>query len=74
VKVIHFQYGMATGILTAAMVISRRLNHIVKITSVSPTKVDQRRVILVDLALGLTVPIISMGWGKHSTRLTTQNL
>jgi pheromone a factor receptor len=63
--VVHFQYGASFGILTAAMVISRRLNHIVNITSVSHTKADKGRVILVDLALGLTLPIISMAWGKH---------
>jgi hypothetical protein len=73
-KVVHFQYGASIGILSAAMVICRRLNCILNIVLVSPTKADRRRVILVDLALGLTPPILLMAWSRQPVCLTVHPL
>ena len=44
----------------ASLCINRRLYHIASIRVVSATKADRRRAIMVDLAIGLGIPVLVM--------------
>lgn len=52
--------GMAVGIPCAALCIQRRLYLISTIRSVTTTKQEKRRAVLVDLAIGLGIPLLQM--------------
>ena len=55
---VHFQFMASQGIIAAGMVIARRLNKIASTSSVSTSRADRRKQILVDLAFGMTSPIV----------------
>ncbi|KAI0685186.1 STE3-domain-containing protein [Cytidiella melzeri] len=57
---VHIQFAASQGLLAAAMVIARRLNRIASTSSVSNSRSDKRRALMIDLALGLLPPIIYM--------------
>lgn len=52
--------GTAVGIPAASLCINRRLYHIASVRSVTVTKAEKRRQIMVDLAIGLGLPILEM--------------
>ena len=52
--------GLAVAIPSASLCINRRLYYIVSIDSVTKTHAEKRRDILVDLAIGLGIPILEM--------------
>lgn len=55
-----FIIGMSIGIPTASLCINRRLYHISSVRTVTTSKADKRRAILVDLGIGLGIPVIYM--------------
>ena len=55
-----FIVGVSIGIPAASLCINRRLYRIACIRVVAATKADKRRAILVDLAIGLGLPILVM--------------
>jgi len=56
----RFMIGAAIGIPTASLCINRRLYHIACIRVVTTTKSDKRRAIMIDLAIGVGVPVLAM--------------
>ncbi len=54
----RFTWGASHGVLAASLVINRRLYKIATTSSVSITRAEKRRTILVDMAIGLSIPII----------------
>ena len=48
------------AVSAASLCINRRLYHIACIRVVTPTKADRRRAIMVDLAIGLGIPVLVM--------------
>ncbi|KAI6007087.1 pheromone A receptor-domain-containing protein [Pisolithus albus] len=55
-----FMIGTAVAIPAASLCINRRLYHIVSVDSVTKTRSEKRRDVLVDLAIGLGIPILEM--------------
>ncbi|KAF8153834.1 pheromone A receptor-domain-containing protein [Crassisporium funariophilum] len=55
-----FIVGTAVAIPAASLCINRRLYHIASVRSVTITKAEKRRGIMVDLAIGLGLPILEM--------------
>lgn len=57
----RFIVGLVVGIPTSLLVINRRLYKIASRTAaVSTTKAEKRRAVYVDLAIGLSIPIVQM--------------
>jgi len=56
----RFMIGLSVGIPAASLCINRRLYHIASIKSVTVSKAEKRRAILVDLAIGLGIPLLQM--------------
>ncbi|KAF8055249.1 pheromone B alpha 1 receptor [Lyophyllum atratum] len=56
----RFLVGVAVAIPAASLCINRRLYHIASVRSVTVTKAEKRRAIMVDLAIGLGLPILEM--------------
>ncbi|GLB44322.1 putative pheromone receptor [Lyophyllum shimeji] len=56
----RFIVGLSIGIPCASLCINRRLYHIASVRSVTTTKAEKRRAIMVDLAIGLGIPILVM--------------
>jgi len=52
--------GVAVGIPASSLCINRRLYHIACVKTVTITKVEKRRAILVDLSIGLGIPVFQM--------------
>ena len=52
--------GVAVAIPAASLCINRRLYHIASVKSVTVTKAEKRRQIMVDLAIGLGLPVMEM--------------
>ncbi|KAG5640715.1 hypothetical protein DXG03_007436 [Asterophora parasitica] len=52
--------GVSVAIPAASLCINRRLYHIASVRSVTVTKAEKRRAIMVDLAIGLGLPILTM--------------
>ncbi|KAF5378593.1 hypothetical protein D9615_007162 [Tricholomella constricta] len=52
--------GASVAIPAASLCINRRLYHIASVRSVTVTKAEKRRAIMVDLAIGLGLPILEM--------------
>ncbi|KAF9447642.1 STE3-domain-containing protein [Macrolepiota fuliginosa MF-IS2] len=52
--------GTAVAIPAASLCINRRLYHIASVRAVTVTKAEKRRQIMVDLAIGLGLPILEM--------------
>ncbi|KAK6987715.1 STE3-like pheromone receptor [Favolaschia claudopus] len=52
--------GIAVGIPTASLCINRRLYKIASCQTVSISKAEKRRAVLVDLAIGLGIPFVQM--------------
>lgn len=52
--------GVSVAIPAAALCINRRLYHIVNVTTVTKTASEKRRGVLVDLAIGVGIPVIIM--------------
>ena len=55
-----FIVGTAVAIPAASLCINRRLYHIASVKSVTVTKAEKRRQIMVDLAIGLGLPVMEM--------------
>ncbi|KAI6111889.1 pheromone A receptor-domain-containing protein [Pisolithus thermaeus] len=55
-----FMIGTAVAIPAASLCINRRLYHIVSVDAVTKTRAEKRRDVLVDLAIGLGIPILEM--------------
>ncbi|KAI6106637.1 pheromone A receptor-domain-containing protein [Pisolithus croceorrhizus] len=55
-----FMIGTAVAIPAASLCINRRLYHIVSVDAVTKTRGEKRRDVLVDLAIGLGIPILEM--------------
>jgi len=55
-----FIVGLAVAIPASSLCINRRLYHIACIRVVTSTKSDRRRAIMVDLAIGLGIPVLAM--------------
>nr|AVI69657.1 pheromone receptor [Cyclocybe aegerita] len=55
-----FIVGTAVAIPAASLCINRRLYHIASVRSVTITKAEKRRAIMVDLAIGLGLPVLEM--------------
>ncbi len=62
--------GTAVAIPAASLCINRRLYHIASVRSVTITKAEKRRQIMVDLAIGLGLPILEMILRKFSLKDT----
>ncbi|TFK32933.1 pheromone A receptor-domain-containing protein [Crucibulum laeve] len=56
----RFIIGSTVAIPAASLCINRRLYHIASVRSVTITKAEKRRAIMVDLAIGLGLPILEM--------------
>jgi pheromone a factor receptor len=56
----RFMTGLSVGIPAASLCINRRLYTIASIRSVTFTKDDRRRAILIDLAIGVGIPVLVM--------------
>ncbi|KAL4070140.1 pheromone A receptor-domain-containing protein [Scleroderma yunnanense] len=56
----RFMIGLAVAIPSASLCINRRLYHIVSVDSVTKTRAEKRRDVLVDLAIGLGIPVLEM--------------
>lgn len=52
--------GVSVAIPAASLCINRRLYHIASVRSVTVTKAEKRRAIMVDLAIGLGLPVLEM--------------
>lgn len=52
--------GVAVAIPAASLCINRRLYHIATVRSVTITRAEKRRAVMVDLAIGLGLPIMEM--------------
>ena len=52
--------GLAVAIPSASLCINRRLYHIVSVESVTKTRAEKRRDVLVDLAIGVGIPVLEM--------------
>jgi len=52
--------GTAVAIPAASLCINRRLYHIASVTTVRINKAEKRRAVMVDLAIGLGLPILEM--------------
>jgi hypothetical protein len=52
--------GLSIAIPAASLCINRRLYHIACIRVVNTTKADKRRAVMVDLAIGVGVPVLVM--------------
>ncbi|TFK62094.1 STE3-domain-containing protein [Pluteus cervinus] len=55
-----FIVGLSVAVPAASLCINRRLYHIASIRTVTTSKADKRRSIMVDLAIGLGIPIVEM--------------
>ncbi|KAI6027110.1 pheromone A receptor-domain-containing protein [Pisolithus marmoratus] len=55
-----FIIGSAVALPAASLCINRHLYHIVSVDSVTRTRAEKRRDVLVDLAIGLGIPILEM--------------
>ncbi|KIM66574.1 hypothetical protein SCLCIDRAFT_1211339 [Scleroderma citrinum Foug A] len=55
-----FMIGLAVAIPSASLCINRRLYHIVSVESVTKTRAEKRRDVLVDLAIGVGIPVLEM--------------
>jgi hypothetical protein len=51
---------MTIAVSAASLCINRRLYHIASIRVVAATKADKRRAIMVDLAIGVGIPVLVM--------------
>lgn len=60
IAVVRIQFAAPHGILAASLVINRRLYKIASTSSVSSSRAEKRRVIMIDLALGLSIPILTI--------------
>ncbi|KAF9451272.1 STE3-domain-containing protein [Macrolepiota fuliginosa MF-IS2] len=58
--VTKFLIGVSVAIPAAALCINRRLYHIVRVSTVTRTIAEKRRGVLVDLAIGVGIPIVIM--------------
>ena len=56
--VTRFNWAVPHGVLAASLVINRRLYKIATTTSVSITRWEKKRMIWIDLAIGLFPPIM----------------
>lgn len=56
----RFIVGASVAIPACSLCINRRLYHIASISSVTKTKADKRRDIMIDLAIGLGLPILQI--------------
>ncbi|KAH7924993.1 STE3-domain-containing protein [Leucogyrophana mollusca] len=56
----RFMIGSAVGIPCASLCINRRLYHITSVSSVTKSRAQRRRDVLVDLGIGLGIPVIEM--------------
>ncbi|KAI6002477.1 STE3-domain-containing protein [Pisolithus orientalis] len=55
-----FMIGCAVALPAASLCINRRLYYIVSVDSVTRTRAEKRRDVLVDLSIGLGIPILEM--------------
>lgn len=60
--------AVGVGIPAASLCINRRLYQIASVKSVTITKSQKRRAILVDLAIGLGLPLLDLPLGKFKLR------
>ena len=60
--------GLAVAIPSASLCINRRLYHIVSVDSVTKTRAEKRRDVLVDLAIGLGIPLLQMILREYAQR------
>ncbi|EED83530.1 hypothetical fungal pheromone GPCR [Postia placenta Mad-698-R] len=60
----RFRLAYSIGICTASLIINRRLYKIATVSTVSITHLDRRRMIMVDLAIGLTpsILVVALYW------------
>lgn len=56
----RIQTGVAVAIPACSLCINRRLYHIASVRTVTVTRAEKRRAILVDLAIGVGIPVIQM--------------
>jgi pheromone a factor receptor len=56
----RFMVGITVGIPASLLVINRRLYKIASRTEAITMKADRRRAVYVDLAIGLSIPILQM--------------
>lgn len=52
--------GLNVGVPAAGLCICRRLYHIASLKSLSVTEADKRRHVIVDLSIGLGLPMLEM--------------
>lgn len=56
----RFMVGLSVGLPASLLVINRRLYKIASRTEAITMKADRRRAVYVDLAIGLSIPIVQM--------------
>ncbi|KAL6308804.1 pheromone A receptor-domain-containing protein [Sparassis latifolia] len=56
----RWKLASSIGVCCASLCINRRLYKISKISTVSLTRADKRRIIIIDLAIGLGIPIVAV--------------
>lgn len=56
----RWMLASSTGICAASLVINRRLYNIATIATVGYTKEDKRRMALIDLGIGLGIPVLQV--------------
>lgn len=64
----RFRIAYSVGIPAASLIINRRLYKIASISTVSLTHHDRRKMIYVDLAIGLTPSIVQLGICEYILR------
>ncbi len=70
--VVHFQAGLGVGIPAASLCINRRLYKIATAKVVMPTRSDNRRAVIIDLLIGIGIPILQMVMREyHQSLLST---
>lgn len=68
-----FTMGVAVAIPACSLCINRRLYHIVSVDSVTKTMAEKRRDILIDLAIGIGIPVLEMVLGKYASQKMPYN-
>lgn len=62
----HIQIALNVAIPACALCIHRRLYHIAAITTVTHTRAQQRREIVIDLLIGIGIPVLQMALCEHN--------
>ena len=69
--VVHFQVGLSVAMPAASLCINRRLYKIATAKVVMVTRSDNRRAVIIDLLIGIGIPILQMIMGEYHQLFTS---